>query len=334
MSVNSELTDLATYLSNAYTTIGNKGGTIPQNKNMYNLADAINSITQNQPIIIPPSAGTLQSIAVTTSPTKTTYLEGEYFDYRGCVITAIYQNATYDVTNDCTFVCNTPLQYGDTLVTVYYSGQSTSIAITVTAVPVPAPLSTKLLLHCNGNLVNEVTNDTTGISGTYTACEGKFSQGHFPSGSSTWLSLQGFQASADFTNYGMGWWTKTGASNSGNLEFMVKRSNSWYNLMNIDGNGYLVPNQSIFTISNVINHATFSQLASHNSWVYYAIQIKPNSIECYINGSLSSEATLNGIYASFNDIQNRNTANSNYIDEVIIAEDNVYRKNNAEWTLS
>ena len=56
MSVNSELTDLATYLSNAYTAISNKGGTIPQNKNMYNLADAISSITQNQPIIIPPSA--------------------------------------------------------------------------------------------------------------------------------------------------------------------------------------------------------------------------------------------------------------------------------------
>lgn len=201
MSVNSELTDLATYLSNAYTAISNKGGTIPQNKNMYNLADAISSITQNQPIIIPPSAGTLQSIAVTTSPTKTTYLEGEYFDYSGCVITAIYQNATYDVTNDCTFVCNTPLQYEDTTVTVNYSGQTTSIAITVTAVPVPAPLSTKLLLHLNGNRINEVTGTTAGVGGTYTQSEGKFGYGDFPSGTATWLTLTGFQPSADYTNW-------------------------------------------------------------------------------------------------------------------------------------
>ena len=56
MSIATELQDLETYLSNAYDKIQDKGGTIPQNKNMYNLADAINSITQNQPIIIPPSA--------------------------------------------------------------------------------------------------------------------------------------------------------------------------------------------------------------------------------------------------------------------------------------
>lgn len=201
MSVASELTALAGYLTNAYSKISDKGGTIPQDKNMYNLADAIDSIQASAPIVIPPSAGTLQSIAVTTSPTKTSYLEGEYFDYRGCVITAIYQNATYDVTNYCTFVCNQPLQYGDTSVTVNYEGQTTSIAITVSAVPIPAPLSTKLLIHCNGNLTNEVTGTTAGVAGTYNACEGKFSQGHFPSGTTTWLTLTGFQPSADYTNW-------------------------------------------------------------------------------------------------------------------------------------
>lgn len=44
MSIASELTKLETDITNAYSTINTKGGTIPSNKNTNNLATAINSI--------------------------------------------------------------------------------------------------------------------------------------------------------------------------------------------------------------------------------------------------------------------------------------------------
>ena len=112
MSVASEITALEGYLSSAYTKISEKGGTIPQNKNMQNLTTAIDSISGR--IIIPPSAGTLTSISVTSNPTKLVYSEGEYFDFTGLVITATYSSGNqYDVTNSCTYTMNQPLQYGD-----------------------------------------------------------------------------------------------------------------------------------------------------------------------------------------------------------------------------
>lgn len=38
------ITELNTDLNNAYTSIANKGGTVPENKNSNNLASAIDSI--------------------------------------------------------------------------------------------------------------------------------------------------------------------------------------------------------------------------------------------------------------------------------------------------
>lgn len=104
-------------------------------------------------------------------------------------------------------------------------------------------------------------------------------------------------------------------------------------MVQIDGYGNLIPSTDSFNYSNLIRHSTFSDVASFNSWVYYAIQITPTTVKCYINGSLSSEATLASIYGNLGDIANTNTDNNFFIDEVIIAEDNVYRKNNAEWII-
>lgn len=44
MSIASELQNLITNLANAYTSCFDKGATLPQNQNMYNLADTIASI--------------------------------------------------------------------------------------------------------------------------------------------------------------------------------------------------------------------------------------------------------------------------------------------------
>lgn len=45
MSITEEIQRIANNLSNAYTTVSNKGGTLPQNRNITNLVSAINSIS-------------------------------------------------------------------------------------------------------------------------------------------------------------------------------------------------------------------------------------------------------------------------------------------------
>lgn len=45
MSIASVISSMQTNLSNAYTKVSDKGGTLPANKNLQNLANAIDSIT-------------------------------------------------------------------------------------------------------------------------------------------------------------------------------------------------------------------------------------------------------------------------------------------------
>ena len=85
----------------------------------------------------------LKSIAVTTPPTKTAYEAGEFFDPDGMVVTATYEDHAHvkvDKTEaiahgDLTFspALDAALTAGTTSVSITYSGQSTSQAITVTA---------------------------------------------------------------------------------------------------------------------------------------------------------------------------------------------------------
>lgn len=70
MSIATELEDLQTYLSNAYDKVEDKGGTLPQNKNMYNLANAIDSISTGTIIIIPPSARNTYKFSCYIKPDK------------------------------------------------------------------------------------------------------------------------------------------------------------------------------------------------------------------------------------------------------------------------
>lgn len=44
MAISTELTKLNTNILNAYTKVGEKGGTVPANKNTSNLSSAIDSI--------------------------------------------------------------------------------------------------------------------------------------------------------------------------------------------------------------------------------------------------------------------------------------------------
>lgn len=85
------------------------------------------------------SAVTLTSIAVSTAPTKTTYVVDETFDPTGLVITRNYSNSTSDTytyaghTSEFTFNPSTStfLTVEHTSVTITYGGKSCSQAITV-----------------------------------------------------------------------------------------------------------------------------------------------------------------------------------------------------------
>lgn len=85
------------------------------------------------------SSVTLTSIAVSTAPTKTSYVVDETFSPTGLVITRNYSNSTSDTytyaghTSEFTFSpsLSTPLTVSDTSVTITYGGKSCSQAITV-----------------------------------------------------------------------------------------------------------------------------------------------------------------------------------------------------------
>ena len=85
------------------------------------------------------SAATLTSIAVSTAPTKTTYVVDETFDPTGLVITRNYSNSTSDTytyaghTSEFSFnpSLSTALTVANTSVTITYGGKSCSQAITV-----------------------------------------------------------------------------------------------------------------------------------------------------------------------------------------------------------
>ena len=85
------------------------------------------------------SAVTLTSIAVSTAPTKTTYVVDETFDPTGLVITRNYSNSTSDTytyaghTSEFTFnpSLSTALTVANTSVTITYGGKSCSQTITV-----------------------------------------------------------------------------------------------------------------------------------------------------------------------------------------------------------
>ena len=101
----------------------------------------------------------LTGITVKTAPTKTTYCEGDNFDPTGLVITASFSNSTtLDIPysgNEAKFTFSpttaAALTTGNTSVTITYSGQSTSQAITV-----------------NGKLAVTKTGSGTVTGGTFT----------------------------------------------------------------------------------------------------------------------------------------------------------------------
>ena len=79
----------------------------------------------------------LQSIAVTTPPTKTSYLSGEHFDPAGMVVTATYSNGEKLAATGYAVEPSGPLSDGMTSVTIRYTdgGRSVTTTQAVTVIP-------------------------------------------------------------------------------------------------------------------------------------------------------------------------------------------------------
>ena len=103
----------------------------PDDTNNYNTATGTISLTV--------AVDALQSIAVTTPPSKTTYTYGESFDKTGMVITATYASgATKDVTGEVQ-ISPAELTVTTTELTITYQGKTVTQAITVNPKTVSAP---------------------------------------------------------------------------------------------------------------------------------------------------------------------------------------------------
>ena len=107
----------------------------------FNAGEASTTITVSNPA--------LSSIAITTSPTKTTYYEGETFNADGMVVTATFDDSSEeDVTASCTFTPDGALTTSDTEVTVSYTRNSVTKtatqAITVNTFVQPTTIEASL----------------------------------------------------------------------------------------------------------------------------------------------------------------------------------------------
>ena len=120
-------------------TVGTKGYAwtfTPDDTNNYNTATGTISLTV--------AVDSLQSIAVTTPPSKTAYTYGESFDKAGMVITATYASGATKVVTGEVQISPAELTVTTTALTITYQGKTVTQAITVSP--------------------KEVTNPTIGLS--------------------------------------------------------------------------------------------------------------------------------------------------------------------------
>lgn len=234
-------------------------------------------------------------------PTKSTYNEGEYFDFTGLVVTATYSSGNqYDVTGSCTYTMNQPLQVTDSgNVIATYEGMNVTINIVVNAIPVPAPLSTIHLCHYNGNKIDEVTGQNLPNQNYSVYNDGKFGKGASisTSGTSGYFNLP------------------VNRTNGLTIEFWAKMSytttafggrfwGSSYPLFNTSNNitqtGYqfqYVGQGQMFDSQNVV---TIPQAVDSSQWYHYAFVMNGSSFKFFRNGTLMTEAVMGTAPTSFN----------------------------------
>lgn len=301
MSVADEIQTLETYLGNAYSKCADKGATIPQNRNMQNLTACIDSI-QGGGTVVPPEAGTLTGIFVNVPP-QIYYVEGDPLDLTGCVILGSYSNGGYyDVTANCDFICNDPVTFYDTKITVQYGGFSVDIPITVTGRPVLAPSTTTVLAHFDGNMINEVTGSA--LAGTYSQQNGKWNKAQQSGNNSNYSTFTtAVNRDGGFT---VEFWAKNTASGTNPMRYCVKGSGTtespiFKTSANITTEGFklnYVGSGQMFITETIVNKP--SSALNTSQFYHYAFVFDETTMKFYLDGTLMTEGVINTLALNFN----------------------------------
>ena len=336
MSIATELQNYNTYLTNAWNKAEDKGATIPQNKNLQNLTSAIDSIQGGT--VIPPEAGTLTSLTLVSDPNKTTYYVGDTIDLEGLQINGNYSNGfTYDVTQNCDYIVNTPLTYSDTYVQASLDSVTLNIPITVLGNPIPAPVSTKALYHFNNTLQNETggfefvpqaTTTTNYVVGRFG--NALFSQAKYQCNEINYNWNTTFLTN----NYTMSCWLKLDSSITtiptkatffvnAWLCYVGSGTTKWLDSINSGENISL--NSNFCTQASNIYHKGFSDITLDiTKWNHLAIVFNSGTYKIFINGILITEGTLKTQTGSSTiTFSTSNSSNTDY-DEFLFCEEALY----------
>ncbi|HNX16277.1 MAG TPA: bacterial Ig-like domain-containing protein [Bacilli bacterium] len=117
---------------------------------------------------------TLSSIAVTATPTKTSYYVGQTLDTSGIEVTGTYSNAsTENITTGCTYSPTTLSTVGTQVITVTHtvSSQTTTFSVTVLAVTLTSIAVTNMPAQTSYALGNTLITADIVITGTYSNSE-------------------------------------------------------------------------------------------------------------------------------------------------------------------
>ena len=163
--------------------------------------------TCEQAITVSAVERTLSSISVSTAPNKLTYVEDEYFNPSGLVITRTYSSGPDDTYSyaghESEFTFNpdleTELTTSDTSVTIYYEGKSCSQSIVVTSsggdTPVTGGDATYVASeqgYSNEQVINSVTFDNANITAIFNKGSGSNEPKYFTSGAAIRLYAGGY----------------------------------------------------------------------------------------------------------------------------------------------
>ena len=135
-------------------------------------------------------------ISVTTSPTKTTYEYGDYFDPTGMVVCATYSNNTSVVTEAYSYTTRA-LTDADEYVVVSHNGFSTQVPVTVN--PMATGLSGQYIF--SNYAVTMTLNFTSNNTGTYSGSNLSLNFTYSMSGTSITLVYVSGSANSDFSGY-------------------------------------------------------------------------------------------------------------------------------------
>lgn len=153
MSIQNEIERINLNISNSYVAIQEKGGTVPQNANSQNLAQAINSI--------PTSGVSVESITITSQPNKISYYVDDIFDPTGMAVYANFSNGKSMYVNheNLTFDPSGPLTESDTFVTVNFQWGTDTVTATQSIIVIDVVPET--LNECSWLLISKLSQSGT-----------------------------------------------------------------------------------------------------------------------------------------------------------------------------